>query len=119
MDQGHAHALFSAADRSTLAGRERAIGIVFMRYVNQPLEVETETTRFRLKLERLTRRWEPGENPYVQYQFEVLEESPLEEPPPKKEAERRVIVKGSDTSAKASSKTRRRTRHTPPTRKPR
>ena len=78
VDQGLAKTLFSPADRDTSAGRERGIGVVFKRYLAVPLEAETATHRLRLKLEKLTRRWDRGESPYTMYQFTVEEEISLE-----------------------------------------
>jgi hypothetical protein len=77
--QGLARTLFSNADRDTPAGRERAIGVVFKRYLELPLEADTATHRFRLKLTKLTKRWDRGQNPYAKYQFTVEGESLLEE----------------------------------------
>lgn len=120
VDEGHASVLFSAANRGTHKGRERGMGKAFMRYLSIPLEAETETKRLRLKLERLYRRWERGHDPYVMYQFEVLEESLIEEPsldepaPAQGTNGQLVNLTSSLSSAKAT-----RTRHTPTTEKPR
>jgi hypothetical protein len=71
VDQGLAKTLFSSADRDTPAGRERGIGVIFKRYLAVPLEAESATHRLRLKLEKRTRRWNRGQNPYTKYQFTV------------------------------------------------
>ena len=79
-EQGLAESLFSTADRDTPAGRQQGIGVVFRRYLNVPLEAETETKRLRpLKLTKAYKRWDSGENGYYKYTFAVVEELPLDE----------------------------------------
>jgi hypothetical protein len=75
--EGLAKTLFSPNERDTPRGRERAIGKVLSKHLQDTLEASTETTRYRLKLEGGYRRWEQGKNPQNRYVFTVLEEQSI------------------------------------------
>jgi hypothetical protein len=62
VDQGLDKAIFSNADRDTPAGRERGIGVIFKRYLSVALEAETAMHCLRLRLEKLTKRWDRSQN---------------------------------------------------------
>jgi hypothetical protein len=75
--------LIHANERDTERGRERAIGVLLKPLVGETFEVATDTRQLRLRLEGGLRRWVPGKNPHVRYQFAVLaeEELPLQVEP--------------------------------------
>lgn len=77
VEQGLAKVLFSANERDTLKGRERAIGVILSRHLDETFEGRTETTLIRLRLEGGCRRWVRGENPHVRYVFTLLSEEAL------------------------------------------
>jgi hypothetical protein len=70
---GYAKVLFSAADRDTEAGRERAMGRLLRAYVQEKFTYYGDDLRVATKLESGRRRFEPGENPSVRYRFATLE----------------------------------------------
>jgi hypothetical protein len=124
VDQGLAKTLFSSADRDTPAGRERGIGVIFKRYLSVPLEAETATHRLRLKLDKLTKRWDRGQNPYTKYQFTVEEgipvevegEPPLKEPSRNGQVGRQLVnLTSSDPPEKVATNSGPHTPHTPST----
>lgn len=69
--EGLAKTLFSAGERDTEAGRERAIGKLLSRHLESTFEVTTETERLHVRLTGGSRRWVKGSNPHVQYVFQV------------------------------------------------
>ena len=69
--------LISPNERDTPRGRERAIGVVLSKHLEDTFEALSETTRYRLKLEGGYRRWERGEKPQKRYVFTVLKEQPI------------------------------------------
>ncbi len=77
--------LFSLVEGDTESGRERAIGVLLSRHLDETFEVTTEEAgqpvRLRLQLRGGFRRWVTGANPSKRYQFEVLgrEMLPLDE----------------------------------------
>jgi hypothetical protein len=75
--EGLAKTLFSPNERDTPRGRERAIGKVLSKHLQDTLEASTETTRYRLKLEGGYRRWEQGKKAQKRYVFTVLEEQSI------------------------------------------
>jgi hypothetical protein len=79
VQHGLAKTLIPTNDRDTEKGRERAMGIRLKPLIGETFRVETETRRYRLRLEGGFRRWVPGSNPHVRYRFEVLEEGELKE----------------------------------------
>jgi hypothetical protein len=78
VQQGLAKTLIHANERDTQKGRERAIGVVLSPLIGETFEVATDTKHFRLKLDGGVRRWVPGKNPHVRYQFIVMEETSLD-----------------------------------------
>lgn len=74
---GLAKTLLSPNERDTPKGRERAIGIVLKRHLGSTFHAQSETTRYRLRLEGGFRRWKPGNNPHTRYVFTVLEEEAI------------------------------------------
>lgn len=87
MREGLAKTLFTQADRETAKGRERGIGVVFNRHLNETFVAEREDEdgkRFRLTLYLRGgfRRWEKGKNGQTKYVFDVVEKEevlPVEE----------------------------------------
>ena len=77
VEEGLAKKLFSPADRDTLKGQERAIGVVFSRHLEETFNVHKEENgqhvRLRLQLRGGARRWVAGEHPHTRYIFTVLE----------------------------------------------
>jgi hypothetical protein len=73
VELGLARVLFPPGERETERGRERAIGVVLSRYLEETFDVQTETEALRLRLSGGSRRWTPGKNPHVRYIFNVLE----------------------------------------------
>lgn len=74
-EQGLANILFSANERDTPKGRERAIGRILKNNPEVVFEAQTETKLYRLKLEGGFRRWDTGKNPHTRYRFLVLDEA--------------------------------------------
>jgi hypothetical protein len=74
VEQGLAKALFPNHERDTEKGRERAIGVLLSRHLEESFEARTEAKRLRLRLEGGFRRWVKGENPHTRYVFKVVEE---------------------------------------------
>lgn len=72
VEQGLAKILFSANERDTPKGRERAIGRILTKNLEVVFEAQTDTKRYRLKLEGGFRRWVEGGNPHTRYRFWVL-----------------------------------------------
>lgn len=85
VELGLAKTLFSSADRDTDAGRERGIGLVLSRHLEETFEVEIEKhgerLRLHLRLQGGFRRWQTGKNPHTRYVFNVVEQEvlPLDE----------------------------------------
>jgi hypothetical protein len=79
VEQGFAKILFSPVERDTEKGRQRGIGVVLKRHINETFEVKTETTLMRLRLIGGNRRWTAGKNAHVRYKFEKLHEERLPE----------------------------------------
>lgn len=83
VDQGLAKVLFSPVERDSEKGRERGIGTVLKKHLDVVFEAESETTRYRLRLEGGFRRWVKGKHPHTRYVFTVLHEEliPADEEP--------------------------------------
>lgn len=79
VQQGLSKSLIPANERDTEKGRERSLGVLLKPLVGETFLVETETRRYRLRLLGGLRRWLPGKNPHVRYQFEVASEEVLSE----------------------------------------
>jgi len=77
VDQGLAKTLFTANDRDTVAGRERAIGSILKQHLEETFETKTETTKLLMRLDGGNRRWLAGKNPHVRYVFTVLSSTPF------------------------------------------
>lgn len=71
---GLARTLFTTGERETEKGRERAIGVVLSRYLEETFDVQTETGALRLRLSGGYRRWTRDQNGHVRYIFELLGE---------------------------------------------
>ena len=82
VEQGLAKTLFGPNERDTPKGRERAIGRILKRHREITFDAETETMRYRLKLEGGCRRWKKA-RPHVRYVFTKLRGLPIEEDTPK------------------------------------
>jgi hypothetical protein len=77
VQQGLAKTLFSPSERETSHGRERGVGVVFCRHLDEIFEARTPTKEIRVRLEGGFRRWNKGKNPYTRYVFSVLAEKPI------------------------------------------
>jgi hypothetical protein len=75
--QGLAKTIFSPSERETSNGRERGIGVVFCRHLDEVFESRTPTQEIRVRLEGGFRRWTKGQNPSTRYVFRVLEEKAI------------------------------------------
>lgn len=75
--EGLARTLFPATERDTPKGRERAVGVLLKPRLGETFEITTDRGTFRLRLEGGNRRWEPGENPHVQYVFWLEDHRPM------------------------------------------
>ena len=73
--------LIPDADRDTVEGRQRGIGVVLSAHRDETLHAETEDERLTLRLERSRRRFSRGEEPSTRYQFIVLERETIPEGP--------------------------------------
>lgn len=79
VEQGFSKVLFTPLDRDTEKGRERGIGVVLKRHMDETFEIRTETKLLRLRLIGGNRRWTKGKNPHVRYKFEKIHEEQLPE----------------------------------------
>lgn len=75
--QGLARTLLPPNERETDQGRERSIGVVLKRHLDETFTAQTETQNLRLRLEGGCRRWEKGMNPHVRYVFTILEKTDI------------------------------------------
>ena len=62
--------IISVADQGSEKGRARGIGVVLSHYRGETFDVETDSARLKVKLEKHRRRWH-GE-PQVRYRFEMV-----------------------------------------------
>ncbi|HUE74866.1 MAG TPA: hypothetical protein VMP01_28625 [Pirellulaceae bacterium] len=70
---GLAQVLLTSADRNTVAGRERGIGVVLSRHRGSQFSARTEHDRYVLQLDGGYRRWDgPGKRARTKYAFRVL-----------------------------------------------
>ena len=74
VEQGLAKTLFPSHERDTEKGRERAMGVLLSRHLEETFEATTDTKRLRVQLDGGFRRWVKGANPHVRYVFKVVEE---------------------------------------------
>lgn len=77
-EQGLAKTLISNHERDTEKGRERAMGVLLSRHLEETFEGKTETHRLTMRLEGGIRRWAEGANPHTRYVFRVIKEEPLD-----------------------------------------
>ena len=79
--QGLTKTLLPPNERDSEKGRERSIGVVLRRHLEEIFTAQTETKTLRLRLEGGCRRWRTGKNAHVRYVFKMLEEieRPLDE----------------------------------------
>jgi hypothetical protein len=77
VDQGVVKALIQTHERETEKGRERAIGVLLSRHLEETFEAITETERIRFRLDGGIRRWTTGDNPHRRYVFELLQKEAL------------------------------------------
>jgi hypothetical protein len=71
--QGLAKTLLPPNERETAKGRERSIGVVLKRHLDETFTIQTETKVLRLRLEGGCKRWVQGKNAHVRYVFTCLE----------------------------------------------
>ena len=74
VEQGLAKTLFSTHERDTEKGRERAIGVLLSRHLDEVFDAKTDEKRIRVRLDGGFRRWVKGENPHTRYVFWVIEQ---------------------------------------------
>jgi hypothetical protein len=77
VSQGLVKRLLPSSERDTVKGRERSIGKVLSKFLDQTFIAPTESQTLRLKLKGGFRRWTPGRNPHTRYIFELLESTPV------------------------------------------
>jgi hypothetical protein len=77
VDQGLAKTLFPTHERDTGKGRERAMGVLLSRHLEETFEAKRETKRLRVYLDGGFRCWVKGANPHVRYVFRVIEQETL------------------------------------------
>jgi hypothetical protein len=77
VEHGLVKTLVSPNERDAERGRERAMGVVLKKHLEETFDVQTDTKLFRLRLIGGCRRWVTGKNPHVRYSFTVLEEHVL------------------------------------------
>ncbi|MHB0958239.1 MAG: hypothetical protein ACYC0X_12235 [Pirellulaceae bacterium] len=77
VDYSVAKDLISPNERDTEKGRERAIGVVFKKHLEETFEARTDTKAYRLRLTGGCRRWRSGKNPHVRYCFVILSQADL------------------------------------------
>ncbi len=75
--EGLAKTLFSPTERDTDKGRQRGIGVILSRHLDENFHLQTETQNLKLRLEGGSRRWVKGKNPHVRYRFQTLEVTKL------------------------------------------
>ena len=73
---GLVKAIIPPADQDSGAGRVRGIGVVLSNHRDETFEVETDTHKVHLRLEKARRRWD-GASPHVRYRFVTLSQSEL------------------------------------------
>ena len=86
--QGLAKTLLPPNERETDHGRERSIGVVLKRHLDETFTAQTEAKVLRLRLEGGFKRWEKGKNGHVRYVFTVLGETEI---PTDEEVPRHVV----------------------------
>jgi hypothetical protein len=77
VQQGLVKTLFPSHERDTEKGRERAMGVLLSRHLEETFEARTEAKRLRVRLDGGFRRWVKGRNPQMRYVFKVAEEEDL------------------------------------------
>jgi hypothetical protein len=77
LEQGLATNLFQSHERNTAMGRQRAMGVLLSRHLEETFETRTEIKQLRVRLEGGFRRWVKGQNPHRRYVFTVGEEESL------------------------------------------
>ena len=78
VDHGLTKTLLSPNERDTPKSRERAIGVVLSKHLNENFAATTETKRLKLRLDGGIRRWISGKSGHSRYVFEILDEQPRE-----------------------------------------
>jgi hypothetical protein len=81
VEQGLVKTLIQTNERDTERGRERGIGVLLSRHLEETFEAVTDTERIHVRLNGGYRRW-GGQNPHKRYYFEVLQREllPVQEP---------------------------------------
>jgi hypothetical protein len=77
VEHGLAKTLIPTHERDTEKGRERAMGVLLSRHLEETFEGRTETKRLRVRLDGGFRRWVKGQNGQMRYVFQVVEEETL------------------------------------------
>lgn len=71
VEHGLAKTLFPPNERDTEKGRERAVGCVLKRHLDETFTTETKSKILTMRLDGGNKRWNPGGNPHVRYVFQV------------------------------------------------
>jgi hypothetical protein len=75
VEWGLVKTLIGPNERDTEKGRERAMGVVLSRHLNETFEVKTDAQNYRVKLEGGYKVWKPGEEQQKRYVFTFLDNS--------------------------------------------
>lgn len=74
VEHGLAKTLIPTHERDTEKGRERAMGVLLSRHLEEVFEGKTDAKRLRVRLDGGFRRWVKGQNGQMRYVFQVIEE---------------------------------------------
>ena len=75
---GLVHVLLSPADRSSVKGRERGMGVALTRHLGSQFSARTEHHQYELQLDGGYRRWDgPGKTARKKYVFRILSQKPI------------------------------------------
>jgi hypothetical protein len=77
VELGLAKALIPANERDTDRGRERAMGLILKKHLDETFEAVTEAQNLLMRLEGGYRRWHRGGKPHTRYVFTVLTVTPV------------------------------------------
>jgi hypothetical protein len=77
VELGLAKTLISANERDTVKGRERAMGVLLKKHIDETFEAGTEAQRLVVRLEGGYRRWDQGQKPHTRYVFTIVSETAI------------------------------------------
>jgi hypothetical protein len=79
VNEGLVKTLLPPNERDTERARTRATGVIFHKHLEATFLGQTDTKRYKFRLEGGNRRWVEGKTPHVRYVFTVLNEESLPE----------------------------------------